>query len=205
MVARQLRPRGIDDPRVLQAMSNVPRELFVPERLQSSAYDDGALPIDEGQTISQPYTVAFMCQAAQLKPADRVLEIGTGSGYGAAVLSQIVHRVDTIERLPDLAKTAHARLTRLGYKNVAVHVGDGTRGWPAAAPYDAIIVTAGGTQLPSAYVEQLSEGGRVIIPLGSTPRNQAMKRYTRQGKQLNEENLGRFAFVPLVGEYGWEE
>ncbi|MCA9014152.1 MAG: protein-L-isoaspartate(D-aspartate) O-methyltransferase [Planctomycetaceae bacterium] len=203
MVENQLRMRGICDPRVLEAMNRVPREEFVSPEQKPFAYHDCPLPIDCSQTISQPYTVAFMCEAAQLTGDERILEVGTGSGYGAAVLSLLAREVHTVERIPELAEQASERLTRLGYSNVHVYTSDGTLGVPEAAPFDAIIVTAGAETLPEPYVEQLKEGGRIIIPVGPEFMGQTMYRYTKIRGNLSQENLGAFAFVPLIGEYGW--
>lgn len=205
MVAEQLAARGIRDERVLAAMRRVPREEFVPPDQRYFAYDDGPLPIGGGQTISQPYTVAFMCEAARIAPGDRVLEIGAGSGYGAAVLGELAGEVHTIERLANQAEQAAERLRRLGYRHVQVHVGDGTRGWPEAAPYNAIVVTAGAATLPPAYAEQLAEGGRIIVPVGREIDEQLMLRLTKRGGRLQEEQLGPFRFVPLIGQFGWPE
>lgn len=205
MVEQQLRRRGLRDERVLQAMLTVPREEFVPAPLRESAYDDCALPIGQGQTISQPFTVAFMIEALQLRGDERVLEIGTGSGYAAAVLSLASGEVYTVERIPELAAAAAERLARLGYHNVHVKIGDGTLGLPEAAPFDGIIVTAGAPELPAPYREQLAPGGRIVIPIGDSPRSQLMYRYTKQNGTLTSECLGGFAFVPLVGRHGWEE
>jgi protein-L-isoaspartate(D-aspartate) O-methyltransferase len=198
MVVQQLERRGIRDPRVLEAMEWVPREEFVPPDLKGLAYDDRALPIDLEQTISQPYTVAFMCQEARLTADDKALEIGTGSGYGAAVLSLLVREVHTVERLEALHHTAQERLARLGYENVRVHLDDGTHGLPQEAPFDAILVTAGAETLPAAYQEQLADGGRLVIPIGP-PSYQEMVRLTRHGEAFDRDNLGSFGFVPLVG------
>lgn len=203
MVNAQLRNRGINDARVIQAMLQVPREEFVPEPLRAAAYEDCALPIELRQTISQPFTVAFMCQALALAGGETVLEIGTGSGYAAAVLAHLAARVYTVERLADLAQSAAARLSQLGYSNVHVKLDDGTLGWPEHAPYDAIVVTAGGQQLPTPYLEQLKQGGRVVIPLGRAQASQTMFRYTRTGDDYAQENLGQFTFVPLIGRHGW--
>lgn len=203
MVRRQLRTRGITDQRVLKAMGEVPREEFVGKLDRHAAYADSALPIECEQTISQPYTVAFMCEAARLSEDDKVLEIGTGSGYGAAVLSRLCREVHTVERIPILSKIAADRLQRLGFENVHVHTANGTFGAPDVSPFDAIIVTAGANDLPTPYVRQLAEGGRVVIPLGSTPRSQTMFRFTLNDDELIEEDLGNFAFVPLIGEHGW--
>lgn len=202
MVRSQLRQRGIYDRGVLRAMSQVPREEFVLSESRQSAYEDCALPISHGQTISQPYTVAFMCQALELDGAEKVLEVGTGSGYAAAVLSLLAREVHTTERLPELAEEARQRLRRLGCENVYVHDADGTLGLAAQAPFDAIVVTAGGADLPKPYKDQLSDGGRIVIPLGGAT-SQIMFRYRLKSGVLVEEDLGRFAFVPLIGEYGW--
>jgi protein-L-isoaspartate(D-aspartate) O-methyltransferase len=199
MVVHQLERRGIRDPRVLEAMEWVPREEFVPPALAGAAYEDRALPIGLEQTISQPYTVAFMCQEARLTADDRVLEIGAGSGYGAAVLSLLAREVHSIERIAELARTAQQRLTRLGYKNVHVHLDDGTQGLPDEAPFNAIIVTAGAESLPEAYQEQLADGGRLVIPIGP-PAYQQMVRLTRHGDQFDRDDLGSFGFVPLVSD-----
>jgi len=199
MVEHQLRARGIGDERVLAAMNRVPREAFIDAALRDSAYADGALPIGEGQTISQPFTVAFMAEAARIRPTDRVLEIGTGSGYGAAVLSQLAAEVHTIERLPDLAEGARRHLAAAGYPNVHVVTGDGTSGLPEHAPYDAIVVTAGAVSLPEALVEQTAAGGRIVIPIGEFHAGQTMYRFTRRDGRIDSESLGGFAFVPLIG------
>ena len=195
--------RGIRDPRVLAAMRSVPREEFVSPELRDVIYDDCAQSIGSGQTISQPFTVAFMAQAAQLSASDTILEIGTGSGYGAAVLSQLGATVHSIERFPELAELASHRLQALSYANVKVHVGDGSLGLADYAPFDAIVVTAGAAALPAAYRQQLGEGGRIIIPLGKTTTRQQLVRYTRRQDELHVDNLGTFAFVPLVGRDGW--
>ncbi|MCE9552845.1 MAG: protein-L-isoaspartate(D-aspartate) O-methyltransferase [Planctomycetes bacterium] len=200
MVLEQLAPRGITDTRVLAAMARVPREEYVSSQEREMAYCDGALPIGREQTISQPYTVAFMCQAAQLQPGDRVLEIGTGSGYGAAVLAQLAGEVHTIERIEELAKNAQENLARCGYHNVTVHLGDGTLGLPPQSPFNAIMVTAGATGLPEAYRQQLADGGRIVIPIGVDRRSQTMFCFTRRGDQWESQSLGGFAFVPLIGQ-----
>ncbi len=204
MVAKQLERRGLSDPRVLDAMGQTPRELFIPAELRSQAYDDCALPIDCGQTISQPFTVAFMLEALELNGSENVLEIGTGSGYNAALLSHLVRQVHTVERCEPLASEAAARLQALGRNNVQVHCGDGTLGLPQDAPFDAIIVTAGARHLPLAYEQQLAEGGRIIIPIG--PRGQQiMTRFKKVQGRLQRDTLGPFAFVPLIGADGWKE
>lgn len=198
MVDEQLIARGIQDPRVLAAMGEVPREEFVPADLRGMAYDDNPLPIGMGQTISQPFTVAFMCQALGLKGDEKVLEIGTGSGYGAAVLSRQARQVISIERHSNLAESARERLNRLGYRNVQIISGDGTLGFPDEAPFDGIVVTAGSQSLPQAFLDQLAEGGRLIIPLGSQYYGQTLYRFLRRDGRLSIDNLGGFVFVPLV-------
>jgi protein-L-isoaspartate(D-aspartate) O-methyltransferase len=199
MVTEQLVRRGISDPRVLEAMEQVPREAFVPESLRHKAYDDTALPIGWEQTISQPYTVAFMCQEARLKGSDIVLEIGTGSGYGAAVLAQLVQAVHTVERIDLLYQAAAQRLARLGYDNIRVYFDDGSLGLMREAPFDAIICTAGAVHLPTAYQDQLADGGRMVIPIGP-PGHQQMYRFTRRGDDWYGDRLGSFGFVPLVSD-----
>jgi protein-L-isoaspartate(D-aspartate) O-methyltransferase len=204
MVIEQLVRRGITDLCVIEAMGRVPREEFVPESLRHNAYDDTALPIGWEQTISQPYTVAYMCQEARLKSGNTVLEVGTGSGYGAAVLAQLAVQVHTVERIDELYDDARARLARLGYDNVRVHRGDGTLGLAEDAPFDAIVVTAGAQQLPEAYLQQLVDGGRLVIPVGPAG-GQIMFRLTRAGDQWHHEELGSFGFVPLVSDNGNDE
>ncbi len=197
MVTDQLERRGIRDVRVLAAMERVPRDQFVPEVLRGEAYDDAPQPIGHHQTISQPYTVAFMAQEAQLTGSDRVLEVGTGSGYGAAVLAHLAAEVYTIERISELYDEAWARLARLGYDKVRMYHGDGSLGLPQQAPFDAIVVTAGAEQLPEAYLQQLADGGRIVIPIGTHGRQQ-MVRITRRGERWEQQQLGSFGFVPLV-------
>jgi len=199
MVEEQLRHRGIIDARVLAAMCSVPREEFVPDEFREAAYDDRPLPIGHEQTISQPFTVAFMCEALQLRGHEKVLEIGAGSGYGAAVLTKLAAEVFTIERIPQLAEEARQRLKKLGYETVHVITGDGTAGLPDEAPFDAIVVTAGADTLPDAYPRQLCDGGRIIIPLGLQARGQTMYRVTKWKDELQFEDLGPFSFVPLIG------
>lgn len=205
MIDDQLRRRGISDERVLAAMGQVPREEFVPDDLRLRAYEDGALPIGLGQTISQPYVVAFMAEVAQIQPDDKVLEIGTGSGYAAAVLSNLCREVHSVERIPELEQQARERLARLGYTNVYTHVVDGTEGLISRAPYNAILVPAAAKEVPRPLMDQLTEGGRLIIPIGDRETGQRMMRYTLEGRTLLYDDLGPFAFVPLIGEHGFKE
>jgi protein-L-isoaspartate(D-aspartate) O-methyltransferase len=204
MVEHQIARRGVRDPQVLDAMARIPREAFVLPGWEEDAYEDQPLPIADRQTISQPYIVAYMVEAAGLRPGDRALEIGTGSGYAAAVMGAIAARVYTIERHPGLAETARRRLRELGFDNVEVRVGDGTLGWPEAQPFDAIIVTAGGPKVPADLREQLAIGGRLIIPVGDSMHHQRLVRVAREGTaDYSEEDLADVAFVPLVGKAGW--
>jgi protein-L-isoaspartate(D-aspartate) O-methyltransferase len=206
MVATQIEARGITDSLVLHAMRTVPRERFVPASLAKFAHDDGPLPIGHDQTISQPYIVAVMTRAAGLKPGARALEIGTGSGYGAAVLSRIAAEVYAIERVGALADAARDRLAELGYGNVHVLEGDGTLGWAAHAPYDAIVVTAGGPRVPKTLLDQLAVGGRLVMPVGPAARHQRLVRVTRTDvHEYQYEDLEEVAFVPLIGAEGWTE
>ncbi len=198
MVARQLQSRDITDPRVLIAMGTVPRHRFVPEALASQAYGDYPLPIGSGQTISQPYIVALMTQWAEVHPGDRVLEVGTGSGYQAAVLAELTDRVFSIELLPELAHQAAARLKALGYNQVRVKTGDGYQGWPEEAPFDAIVVTAAAPRMPEALVTQLKEGGRLVIPLEDPYGGQTLVRFRKVQGKLREESSLPVRFVPLV-------
>jgi protein-L-isoaspartate(D-aspartate) O-methyltransferase len=205
MVDRQLAARGIRDPDVLRAMGEVPREAFVPKHLRHLAYADSPLPIGEEQTISQPYIVALMTEAMEVSSGDRVLEIGTGSGYAAAVLSRIAAEVYTVERHGSLARAARQRFEELGYDTVHVRHGDGTLGWAAHAPYDAIVVTAGGPQVPQPLLEQLAIGGCLVIPVGPSHYSQELVRIRRANEtEYRRENLGAVRFVPLVGSEGWE-
>ncbi|MEP7302728.1 MAG: protein-L-isoaspartate(D-aspartate) O-methyltransferase [Caldimonas sp.] len=204
MVTAQIAGRGIRDPAVLAALRAVPREAFVAAPLNECAYDDTPLPIEEGQTISQPYIVALMLEAAALGPGDRVLEVGAGSGYACAVASRIAGRVDAVERHPALAASARERLARLGYANVAIHCADGSGGWPARAPFNAILVAAGGPRVPATLREQLALGGRLVMPVGATRGEQRLIRLTRRGERdYREDDLGGVLFVPLIGAHGW--
>ncbi len=203
MVQTQLLDRGIYDARVLEAMRMVPRHLFVPEPLRRFAYQDRPLEIGEGQTISQPYMVALMTQLLELSPLDRVLEIGTGSGYQAAVLSVVARHVDSIERIESLAVVARERLKTLGYDNVTVTVANGTLGNPAGAPYGAIIVTAGAPYVPTALKEQLAPQGRLVCPVGPTDVQRLVK-IVREGDHFREEESIGCVFVPLIGKDGWQ-
>jgi protein-L-isoaspartate(D-aspartate) O-methyltransferase len=205
MIERQLVARGIRNPAVLRAMAEVPREEFVPQALVEFAYEDTPLPIDEAQTISQPYIVALMLEALELVGNEKVLDIGTGSGYAAAVASRISAQVYGIERHSTLARLAAERLNRLGYTNAHIRAGDGTRGWPENAPFEAIMVAAGGPEVPTALKNQLAIGGRLVIPVGDTPRLQTLLRVRRTGADTwTEEDLGAVTFVPLIGEEGWD-
>lgn len=204
MVNEQLVSRSIRDSRVLEAMRNVVRHAFVPSALEEDAYRDQPLPIGHGQTISQPYIVALMAELLQLKPTDRVLEIGTGSGYGAAVLSELAGEVVTIERHEELANRARLILEQLGYDRVEVQVGDGTLGWPAKAPYDAIAVTASGPIVPQELRDQLAIGGRLVMPIGDDLASQNLVLVERRGPtEYAETNICPVRFVPLVGARGW--
>lgn len=206
MVERDIAGRGVRDVHVLEAMRTVPREAFVPASWREQAYDDRPLPIDAGQTISLPYIVALMCEALQLTGDERVLEIGTGSGYAAAVLSRLAAQVDTVERIAELAEGAARVLSELNVSNVRVHCADGTLGWPDAAPYDAITVTAGGPVVPHALLAQLAPGGRLVMPVGSNRGWQDLVRVTRAGPDdFRTESLCEVAFVPLMGTQGWPE
>ncbi|RPI56808.1 MAG: protein-L-isoaspartate(D-aspartate) O-methyltransferase, partial [Lysobacterales bacterium] len=206
MVDRHLQQRGITDPAVLDAFASVRREAFLPEGLAEFAYEDTPLAIGEGQTISQPYIVALTVQALGLSGGERVLEVGTGSGYAAAILSRIAEHVYTVERIASLAESARARLARLGYGNVQVLSGDGSLGWEEHAPFDAIAVAAGGPTAPSALLAQLAQGGRLVMPIGPDGSSQVLVRITREGEtQYREEPLAEVCFVPLIGEHGFRD
>jgi protein-L-isoaspartate(D-aspartate) O-methyltransferase len=203
MVERQLRRRGISDQRVLDAMREVPRELFVPEEQRRRAYADSALPIGSGQTISQPWIVAAICQALELAGPERVLEIGTGSGYSAAVLALLAAEVVTIERHAELAEEAEARIRELGITNVEVVVGDGSRGLPERGPFEAIAVHATAPSPPQSLVEQLADGGRLVIPIASRGADM-LTQYRRRGEEIVAEVIGPCRFVPLIGAEGFD-
>jgi protein-L-isoaspartate(D-aspartate) O-methyltransferase len=205
MVSEQLCRRDIVDPRVLAAFAAVAREQFVPGELAPQAYDDAPLPIGSGQTISQPYVVAMTVQALQLKGHERVLEIGTGSGYAAAILGSLVREVETVERIEALATAAAERLLRMGFVNVHVHHGDGTLGWPVGAPYEVIAVAAGAPRPPPPLLAQLAIGGRLVLPHGDADHQQLARITRRDVDRFDEENLGEVRFVPLVGAEGWSE
>jgi len=204
MVKRQLIPRGIEDQRVLDAMGKIPREAFVPDEMKPEAYDDRPLPIGRDQTISQPYIVALMTEALALKKTDRVLEIGTGSGYQAAVLAELCNTVYTVERIEALQENARKVLENIGYANIRFKVFDGTLGWPEHAPYDAIIVTAAAPRIPKPLLDQLRQGGRAVVPVGDRL-SQRLVRVTRDQQGFYEKDLGGVRFVRLVGDYGWQE
>jgi protein-L-isoaspartate(D-aspartate) O-methyltransferase len=206
MVDAQIASRGILDPRVIEAMRTVPRHVFVPDDLTEFAYTDAPLPLEGGQTISQPYIVARMLEALELSPDDRVLDIGTGSGYAAAVAARLAAQVDSIERVRLLAESARATLSAHGFVNVEVHDADGTLGWPSHAPFDAIVAAAGGPDVPLAWREQLAIGGRLVMPIGMQRERQRLVKVTRvSATQFDEEDLGDVHFVPLIGEQGWPE
>ena len=203
MVRTQLIPRGIKDERVLTAMRKVPRHLFVDVSKHYQAYDDTALSIGEGQTISQPYMVAVMTELLELKGDERVLEIGTGSGYQAAVLSELAKEVCSIERVAALAQQAEEKFRSLGYENIRVKVGDGTLGWPEEAPFDRIMITAGTPKIPEPVMEQLSDNGILVVPVGERSSQQLIRIRKHQGK-TTEEYHTPCVFVPLIGRYGWQ-
>jgi len=194
----------ISDARVLEAMNRVPRHAFVPEALKAQAYKDNALPISSGQTISQPYIVARMTELLELKGRERVLEIGSGSGYQTAVLATVARKVFAIERLPSLAAEAKSKLLQLGFRNISYRCDDGTNGWEVYAPFDAILVAAGGPSIPEPLVKQLEIGGRMVIPIGPDQKSQVLIRITRSESGYATENFGPCAFVPLIGTHGWD-
>jgi protein-L-isoaspartate(D-aspartate) O-methyltransferase len=204
MVETQIAARGITDARVLSAMRKVPRHLFVPEEVRAAAYGDHPLPIGHGQTISQPYIVAMMTSLLQIHPDDRVLEIGTGSGYQAAILGILAKEVISFERIPEVARLAQKNLAVSSTRAVRVITGDGTRGYPERAPYDGVLITAATPSIPPPLIDQLAEGGRLVAPVGSRDL-QELIRLTRKEKDLLRESFGGVVFVPLLGEHGWEE
>ena len=204
MVRSQIEARGIKDPRVLSAFRKVPRHLFVSEALREQAYGDYPLPIGEQQTISQPYIVAEMTQALELSQDDRVLEVGTGSGYQAAILAQIVYRVYTVERRRTLYMQTRNLFDKLNFHNIVTRYADGTKGWQEESPFDAIVVTAGAPEMPEVLINQLAEGGRLVIPVGNQHTQELIKIYRDKGS-IQQTNLGGCRFVKLVGEHGWKE
>ena len=206
MVERQIAGRGIRHPMILDAFRQVPREEFVSSQYVRQVYGDHPLPIEAGQTISQPYIVALMIEAAGIEPGDRVLEVGAGSGYAAAVMSRIAAEVIAIERKPELAAIATERMQRLGHDNVTIVLGDGTRGCPEHAPFDAILAAASGSHVPQPLVDQLVEGGRLVMPVGSQAWAQQLVKITKHaGGRTEREDLGGVRFVPLIGEEGFED
>jgi protein-L-isoaspartate(D-aspartate) O-methyltransferase len=204
MVEEQIRKRGIRSPRLLEALARVPRHLFVPEELALHAYEDRALGIGEQQTISQPYMVAAMTEYLELQGSERVLEVGAGSGYQAAVLGELASEVITVEKNVSLAESAGARLASLGYRNIRVEIGDGTMGWAAAAPFEGILVAAAAPAVPAPLTAQLAEGGRLIIPVGESDR-QVLMRIRKRDDEITQEKLFACQFVPLLGRYGWPD
>jgi protein-L-isoaspartate(D-aspartate) O-methyltransferase len=204
MIDRAIRRRGLDDPRLLAAFRAVPREEFVSTEYRNQAYDDGPLPIESGQTISQPYIVALTIDAATIGPDDKVLEVGAGSGYAAAVIGQVAREVIAIERHHELVGLAQERIRRLGYENVHIVEGDGTKGCPAEAPFDAIVAAASGSHVPTVLVDQLKPGGRIVMPIGDPHSVQSLVKLTkRDDGTLEREDLGAVRFVPLIGEHGF--
>ncbi len=206
MVERQLKRRGIDDRKILDAFLKVPREAFVSPDYAHLAYGDYPLPIEAGQTISQPFIVALMIQAAGIGPDDKVLEVGAGSGYAAAVIGRIAAKVVGMERQHDLVRIARERLRHLGYDNVQIVEGDGTKGWPDQAPYDAILAAASGSHVPQPLIDQLAEGGCIVMPIGQPGWPQELVKVTKRGDgTVERQNLGGVRFVPLIGEEGWKD
>ena len=206
MVERQLRRRGISEPHILEAFLGVPREQFVSRANANAAYGDHPLPIEAGQTISQPYIVALMIEAAGVRPGDRVLEVGSGSGYAAAVMSRIAATVVGIERQHELVSAARERLRRLAYTNVEIVEGDGTKGWPGGAPYDAILAAASGSHVPQPLIDQLAPGGSLVMPIGNPGWVQKLVRIRKaEDGSLDRSDLGEVRFVPLIGEEGWRD
>jgi protein-L-isoaspartate(D-aspartate) O-methyltransferase len=204
MVKTQILRRGLTDPRLLAAFESVPRHLFVPRGYRHRAYDDGPIPIGSSQTISQPYIVALMTSLLHLNGTERVLEVGTGSGYQAAILGFMAAQVHTVEYLSDLAIQSGELLNRLGFRNIHVHTGNGSLGWPQAAPYDGILVAAAAPDAPRPLLDQLAEGGRLVLPVGGRSM-QNLEVWTRQGVEFERKIETSVAFVPLRGEYGWDK
>jgi protein-L-isoaspartate(D-aspartate) O-methyltransferase len=204
MVEEQIAARGVNDARVLATMRKVPRHAFVSQTLRHQAYHDYPLPLDHGQTISQPYMVALMTSCLRLKGDEKILEVGTGSGYQAAILSKLAQKVYSIERDPLLARKARELLTELKYDNIVIKVGDGTLGWREFAPYDGIIVTAGSPVVPGPLQEQLSDGGRLVVPVGSSAFQNLMC-IVKKGSQFKNEEICGCTFVPLIGDHGWNQ
>jgi len=206
MIRRQIESRGIHDPKIIEAFRSVPREEFLSKEYADLAYGDHPLPIEAGQTISQPYIVALMIQAAEIRPGDRVLEVGAGSGYAAAIMSRIAGEVIAIERQGELVKVAAERMRRLDYDNVRIVEADGTRGWEPDAPYDAIVAAASGSHVPKSWIGQLADGGRIVMPVGEPGWIQKLVKVTKgPAGQLITEDLGGVRFVPLIGEEGWSD
>ncbi len=204
MIARLREHYHIRDEKVLGAMGAVPRHFFVPGGLQAKAYGDHALPITGSQTISQPYIVAKMTELLELKPTDKVLEIGAGSGYQTAILSRLARSIYAIERVPELSREAEDRLRQLGVTNVSIRTGDGTLGWELYSPYDAVLIAAGGPDVPEPLLKQLKTGGKLVIPIGKDAQSQRLVRYTRTEKDFKAEDFGACSFVPLIGAHGWQ-
>lgn len=204
-MVEQLRAQyRIRDERVLAAMQSVPRHLFVPEALSAQAYKDNALPLASGQTVSQPFIVARMTELLELKGHERVLEIGFGSGYQTAILSMLARKIYAIERIKEIADASRSRLLALGYRNISYRVGDGTLGWPIYAPFDAILIAAGGPQVPETLLAQLAPQGRLVMPVGSEEKSQKLVRVKLTENGATTEEFGRCSFVPLIGEHGWK-
>ncbi len=203
MVETQIAARGVANPRVLDAMRAVPRHLFVPPAYREAAYADSPLPIGQGQTISQPYIVALMTELLEVAPSDRVLEVGTGSGYQAAILAKLAREVISVERIPEVSRMAEENLLRVGIRNVQLVNGDGTEGYPEKAPYDGILVTAATPSVPEPLVEQLAEAGRLVAPVGARDL-QELVRLVKSGGRISRSSHGGVVFVPLLGRYGWE-
>ncbi|MCZ2391249.1 MAG: protein-L-isoaspartate(D-aspartate) O-methyltransferase [Acidobacteria bacterium] len=205
MVAALSAEFGIKDVRVLETMAKVPRHRFVPDALKAQAYRDGALPIASGQTISQPFIVARMTELLELDGSEKVLEIGAGTGYQTAILASLARKVFAIERHEGLAREANARLSELGFRNITLKAGDGTKGWEAYQPYDAILVAAGGPKVPEPLISQLKTGGKLVIPVGEKGENQVLTRVTKMPTGVKIEEFGPCTFVPLIGDHGWPE